>query len=317
MNATSSDSLGSESAKPVGEWWQRAVGAYLGLAVGDALGATTEFMTPAEIRHQHGVHREIIGGGWLRLRPGSVTDDTDMALALGRSILAHGDVEAHAVAQAFSDWMRSKPVDIGNTVRRGISHYRRTGEPSVQPDEHNAGNGACMRCLPVALRHFLDCDAELVSASRRQAHVTHNAAVADAGTETVLRMLALALRGSNRSSLREQAFRLVGRYPEFAFEGRNVTNPSGWIVETLRAVFQVLFAHADFEQTLVDVVNRGGDADTTGAIAGMLAGALHGVDAIPERWLARLDREVKVECRQQALELVALAVTPHEGVRLK
>jgi ADP-ribosyl-[dinitrogen reductase] hydrolase len=81
----------------------RAEGAYLGLAVGDALGATLEFMTPREIQHQYGVHREIRGGGWLKLRRGQVTDDTEMALALGESILLRGGVEPAAAAQAYSD----------------------------------------------------------------------------------------------------------------------------------------------------------------------------------------------------------------------
>ncbi|MES9842986.1 MAG: ADP-ribosylglycohydrolase family protein, partial [Candidatus Thiodiazotropha endolucinida] len=75
---------------------QRAFGAYLGLAVGDALGATTEFLTPREIREKHGVHDRICGGGWLRLKPGQVTDDTEMSLALGQSIIESGKVEAKA-----------------------------------------------------------------------------------------------------------------------------------------------------------------------------------------------------------------------------
>ena len=84
---------------------ERAVGAYLGLAVGDALGATVEFMTPREIRAEYGVHANIVGGGWLRLKPGQVTDDTTMALALGRAILSAGRVEAEAAALAFDAWM--------------------------------------------------------------------------------------------------------------------------------------------------------------------------------------------------------------------
>ena len=92
--------------------------AYLGLAIGDALGATVEFMTPNEIRHQIGLHCEITGGGWLRLKAGKVTDDTTMSLALGESIIARGHVDAKAAAEAFDAWMRAKPVDIGNTVRR-------------------------------------------------------------------------------------------------------------------------------------------------------------------------------------------------------
>ena len=100
----------------------------LGLAIGDALGATLEFMTPREIRQCHGVHREIRGGGWLRLRAGQVTDDTEMSLALGASILARGAVDPESVAEAFSDWMRGKPVDIGSTVRRGIWMFSGTAK---------------------------------------------------------------------------------------------------------------------------------------------------------------------------------------------
>ena len=130
---------------------ERAIGAYLGLAIGDALGATVEFLTPNEIRHQHGLHRDLTGGGWLRLKAGQVTDDTGMSLALGAAILAHGGVEAKASAEAFDAWMRSKPVDIGNTVRRNLIAFRKTGNPEALPSEHDAGNGAAMRVLPVAL----------------------------------------------------------------------------------------------------------------------------------------------------------------------
>src|SRR5487761_2196912 len=63
-----------------------ALGAYLGLATGDALGATVEFMLPREIRHHYGTHQDIIGGGWLKLKAGAVTDDTEMSLALGRAL---------------------------------------------------------------------------------------------------------------------------------------------------------------------------------------------------------------------------------------
>lgn len=107
----------------------RAVAAYLGLAIGDALGATVEFMTPREIVAKYGVHDQLIGGGWLHLKPGQVTDDTTMALALGESILKQGRVDALAAAQAFDGWMRAKPVDIGNTVRRNLLQFRKTGKP--------------------------------------------------------------------------------------------------------------------------------------------------------------------------------------------
>ncbi len=289
------------------ELQRRALGAYLGLAVGDALGATTEFMTPREIQQEFGVHREILGGGWLRLKPGQVTDDTAMSLALGRTIIEQGRVDAQAVAEAFSDWMRSKPIDIGNTVRRGVMRFRRTGETEVPENEQDAGNGACMRALPIALYCLNQTDADMVRASRLQSHVTHHNPVADAGTETLMRMLIAAMKGAAKTELKSLADALVAKQSLFGFEGRSMENPSGWIVETLKAVFQAFFTHNDFNAILVDVVNRGGDADTTGAIAGMLAGAYYGLDAIPERWLTALDGQAQQACESQALGILALA----------
>jgi ADP-ribosyl-[dinitrogen reductase] hydrolase len=283
------------------------VGAYLGVAVGDALGATTEFLTPGEIKHKYGVHKKIIGGGWLHLKPGRVTDDTEMSLALGRSILENEGVEAAAVAEAFSDWMRSKPVDIGNTVRRGIVHFRNTGEPFVPENEFDAGNGACMRSVPIALGYWNAPLEELVQVSRTQSHVTHNNPQADAGTEAVLRMTIAALKGESKAALRDSAEALVETHKPYRFDRRAEENPSAWIVHTLKAVFQAFWAHDSFEGILVDVVNRGGDADTTGAIAGMLAGACYGVDTIPKPWLRALDAETRLACENQALDLLELA----------
>jgi ADP-ribosyl-[dinitrogen reductase] hydrolase len=286
---------------------ERVVGAYVGLAVGDALGATTEFLTPREIQQSYGIHQTICGGGWLRLKSGQVTDDTEMSLVLGESILSNQKVDAESVAMAFSDWMRSKPVDIGNTVRRGIVHFRATGDPCVSEHEYDAGNGACMRSLPIAIRYWNAEPEALIAASRIHSHVTHNNKVADAGTEAVVQMLVYAFRGMPKSALQEIAKGLVERHSIFRFDRRCINNPSGWIVETLQSVFQAFFAHDNFKDILIDVVNRGGDADTTGAIAGMLAGACYGVDSIPRQWRNALNSKIRNACEKQSLALLALA----------
>ena len=286
---------------------ERAQGAYLGLAIGDALGATVEFMTPREIQSQYGVHRRIVGGGWLKLRPGQVTDDTEMSLCLGRSILAENGVRAEPIAQAFSDWMRAKPVDMGNTVRRGIVHYRNSGQCEAPASIHDAGNGACMRTLPIALAMLGADDADIRRASRAQAHITHHNAVSDAGTECVIRMAQCALQGGTKQALDAMARSLVATEPLYDISRQRQENPSGYIVETLRAVFQAFCATADFESALIDVVNRGGDADTTGAILGMIAGAHYGASAIPDYWKKRLDKQVMQQCSEQAVALLQLA----------
>lgn len=288
---------------------QRAIAAYLGLAIGDALGATVEFMTPREIEYQHGTHKEIIGGGWLRLKPGLVTDDTTMSLALGDALLEVQGIDAAIIARHFDDWMRSKPVDIGNTVRRGLLHYRKTGETSVPLNEHDAGNGACMRTLPIALATLGMSDKLVMSGVRAQSHVTHHNPVSDAGTYCVVRMVQMALKGANIAQLRHgPVHHLLESYPDFVFRRRRrPENPSGYIVHTLRVVFDAFFDTDTFEECLVETVNRGGDADTTGAIAGMIAGACYGLDAIPKRWLKKLDQDTAHQCRKQASALLSLS----------
>ena len=286
----------------------RAEAAYLGLALGDALGATVEFMTPREIAYQYGVHREITGGGWLKLRPGCVTDDTTMSLALGEAILAHqGRIEPLACAQAFDAWMRAKPIDIGNTVRRNLLLFRRTGCPQAPASEYDAGNGAAMRVLPVALATFSRPEAEVRAACRAQGHVTHNNAASDAVCEFLVLAVQDFLRGASlREVFRGRIRPLLHAHPEFAFRERpRRDNPSGWVVETMQAVLQAVVDVAGFENCLVDVVNRGGDADTTGAIAGMLAGAMYGIEALPRRWLKALDPAVRETCSLQARRLIA------------
>ncbi|MDP3031750.1 MAG: ADP-ribosyl-[dinitrogen reductase] hydrolase [Rhodocyclaceae bacterium] len=300
---------------PAADFTDRAEAAYLGLAIGDALGATVEFMTPREIRvafaRSGGVHREMSGGGWLRLKPGQVTDDTTMSLALGDAILAcDGRVEPLACARAFDAWMRGKPVDIGNTVRRNLISFRKTGDPVASPSEHDAGNGAAMRVLPVALATFGQ-DADAVRAAvRAQAHTTHHNAASDAACEFLVLAVQDALRGATlRDLYRQRIQSFVAAHPAFAYRPRRRENPSGWVVETLQAVLQALLDTDSFETCVVDVVNRGGDADTTGAIAGMLAGALHGPAGLPLRWLEKLDPVVRARCKTQARALISFAQT--------
>lgn len=289
---------------------ERAIAAYLGLAIGDALGATVEFMTPREIAMQYGVHDKMRGGGWLRLRPGQVTDDTTMSLALGESILEHGQVDALAAAQAFDAWMRAKPVDIGNTVRRNLLQFRKTGNPEAPYSDHDAGNGAAMRVLPVALATLGRPEEAVRAACRTQAHVTHNSRLSDAACECLVFMVQDALRGAGKNELlHKHAHPLAGQHSEFKFRGvRQQLNPSGYVVDTQVAVFQAFFDTDDFRGCLTDVVNRGGDADTTGAIAGMLAGAQYGMEGIPREWLNALEGSTRNACEAQAQALSQMAM---------
>lgn len=284
---------------------ERARGAYLGLAVGDALGAPVEFMTAGEIRYRHGRLARMVGGGWLKLRPGQVTDDTQMSLCLGRALIRAGGWDARAAADELAHWLRSRPIDVGNTCRRGIQRYITQGSLCAPPNEGDAGNGAAMRILPVALA-FLHDDQRFTQAALEQAHITHHHPLSDAATVALGRMVQHLVRDGSMNACHSEANRLIARHGQFRFipyPGR----ASAFIVDTVQTVLNGFFLTRDFESCLIEVVNRGDDADTTGALAGMLAGALYGPDAIPAAWLNKLDREIVDEIERQVDMLTALS----------
>ena len=285
----------------------RALAAYTGLAVGDALGATVEFMQPCEIRRQYGVHRDIIGGGWLKLKAGSVTDDTQMALALGRALIQSGGWNAQAVADSYVEWLRSKPIDIGNTCRRGIRRYMQEGSLAGPPSDSDAGNGAAMRNLPLVLLTLQDEHA-FIDQTLEQCHFTHHHPLSDAATLALGRMLRAIFSGGRIKECRKVINDLVIEHPQFKFT-HYPKRASAYIVDTMQTVLHHFFTTDSFESLLIQTVNCGEDADTTGAIAGMLGGALYGMKSIPQRWLDKLDPQVKSEIKLQVEELLRLSAS--------
>jgi ADP-ribosyl-[dinitrogen reductase] hydrolase len=271
----------------------RARAAFLGVAVGDALGAGLEFMTPGEIRSKHGTVREIIGGGWLRLKPGQITDDTEMSLCIARAIDTAGGWTLQGIAEAFAAWLRTKPIDVGDTCRRGIRNYMIKGVLESPYNQWDAGNGACMRMLPVALCTFSN-ENMLKDYALQQAHLTHNHPLSDAACIALGRLVHLSLLGYSKSRLRRELETLLSNYENFRFEPyHGLATP--YVVDTMQTVFHHFFKTRDFESCLVKTVNQGGDADTTGAIVGMLAGAYYGMEGIPKRWLKRIDKNLLEE----------------------
>ncbi|WP_018411607.1 ADP-ribosyl-[dinitrogen reductase] hydrolase [Methyloversatilis thermotolerans] len=298
----------------------RALGAYLGLAIGDALGATVEFMRPREIQAQYGLHRDIVGGGWLKLARGQVTDDTTMSLALGEALLAIGGARlagvAHAgdddmagmtrvVADAYVRWLRGKPVDCGNTCRRGLQRYLADGSLSGEAHERDGGNGALMRNLPTVLALMHD-DAALERMSLAQARITHHHPHSDAATVGLARLLVRVLTGASPSECAAWVADWVRDHPVFAFQPYP-GHATAYVVDTVQTVLHHFVTHPDFETALIATVNMGEDADTTGALVGMLAGARCGARALPARWLDRLQRDVVQAVTGQTRALMAIA----------
>jgi ADP-ribosyl-[dinitrogen reductase] hydrolase len=180
-----------------------------------------------------------------------------------------------------------------------------SGSLEMPYNDGDAGNGAVMRLLPAAL--FTLGDGALQErCAVEQARLTHHHPLSDAACVTVGRMLQAALLGADRFALHALTRELTAVHPQFRFNHYH-GHAGGYVVETLQTVFHYLFTTAEFEECLVGVVNQGGDADTTGAIAGAVAGAFYGLEAIPREWLRRLDPAVRQEVEELAGALVRLS----------
>lgn len=276
----------------------RAVGALLGLAVGDALGTTLEFKsrddaTPRLV--------DIVGGGPFSLTAGCWTDDTSMALALADSLLAYQRFDSEDLMQRFLSWWQNgaysptgRCFDVGGTTRAALSRFKVNGNPmagSADPD--SAGNGSLMRLAPVAIRHWQDAEARRAVAAE-QSRCTHAAAEAVDACVLYVDLIAEAIAGRRRSEILSprdfEGAPTIAALAGGAWRGRHRSQirGTGYVVRSLEAALWCIGQTTDFREAVVLAANLREDADTTAAITGQLAGALYGASAIPQEWRSKL-----------------------------
>ena len=293
----------------------RAWGCVVGAAVGDALGMPLEFGPP---RPSDRLVREMQPG---RLPAGTFTDDTEMALALAESLLAHFPLNPEDLAQRFVTWYRAGPDDVGNHTSAVLSRIAGGEEweqaveavQRLRPD--SAGNGSLMRCWPVALAHWDDLN-QLLTDSRLQSRVTHPHPECVAGSAFVNAAIYHLLREASPEEAVTRALEVVEMPEELravieAAPGRRreELKNSGWVRHTLESAVWGLLATDSFEDAVVQVVNLGNDADTAGAVVGALAGAAYGLEAILAPWRDAVQGEWPLGGGRiwQANDLVVLA----------
>ena len=281
----------------------RAVGALLGLAVGDAMGAAIEFSP----KPRYAVLDDMAEGGPHRLARGQWTDDTAMALALADSLALAPSLDPADLMRRFLDWRDTGAYsctgtcfDIGNATRAALERFRRTGNPLAGSDDPDAsGNGALMRLAPVAIRHWRDREA-LQAIAALQTRTTHGSPATLAASAVFADLLADAIAGASLSEV--LASPAAGRI-EGGWRGlhRDVIEGSGWVVQSLQAAVWAVSRTTDFRSAVLLAANLGNDADTTAAIAGQLAGAIYGVAGIPPGWLEALAWRERLEGVAQTL----------------
>jgi ADP-ribosyl-[dinitrogen reductase] hydrolase len=271
----------------------RALGAVLGLAVGDALGTTVEF----EARGTFPPVTGMTGGGPFNLKPGEWTDDTSMALCLLDSLAHDPRLDERDLMDRFVRWWRhgensvtGRCFDIGITTRAALSHYERTGDPIAgSTDPHTSGNGGIMRLAPVVLVAPDDPD-RAADLARRQSRTTHSSQACLDAADLLARILVAGIGGAGKEALRAGEERAyvpeIAAIANGAWRGktRDAIASSGYVVHTLEAAVWCVERGETFADAMLTAVNLGDDADSVAAVAGQIAGALWGAEAIPTPW---------------------------------
>ena len=274
-------------------------GMFVGLAIGDALGAPIEFCSSSlvstemhKVRHMHDT-AVFPKGVW--------TDDTSMALCIADSLLECGGYNSYDVMDKYLDWYLhgyrsffNYGNGIGNQVRQALGDYRK---PIVKKVEYTdrAGNGTLMRLAPVVIATRKHPDLVMVRVSALETHFCHEV---EAVTEMFANALYAALSGADKDAVIQAVFdnltspklnkirdRLKPAMERCnSHKGTELKDLGGYCVDTLAIALWGLKQFDDFKYGMLGVLSLGGDTDTNAAVYGQLAGAYYGYDAIPEEW---------------------------------
>jgi ADP-ribosyl-[dinitrogen reductase] hydrolase len=276
----------------------RALGALVGSAVGDALGAPFEFGPPGAYSRRfpqpvlEGVG-EMVGGGGFGWESGEFTDDTQMALALAESLVARRGFDPADVWRRFRAWARTAK-DVGVITRRALGHNTHEGAAYAAHAElgQSAGDGALMRATPIALFALHASRQDVMALACDQAALTHADAAAGWGAAIGAELTRQLILGADVEAVLPGIVDVVPepqrkRFAEMldpAWQPDMTDLPNGTVWTCLAQAVWSLRTTDSFEKAVIAAIDLGGDTDTVACVTGALAGAFYGVDAIPTRW---------------------------------
>jgi ADP-ribosyl-[dinitrogen reductase] hydrolase len=293
-------------------------GALIGLAVGDAIGATNEFK-----RRKDCDVRDMVGGGPWRLRPGDYTDDTAMAFALADSLVECDGFDPKDVMTRWRDWWQEGKYagthgrgcfDIGTTTRLALGDFEASGKVwQGRGNYYSAANGCLMRFASVALYAFPLERSKRLELYADSARLTHGSPLCVEATQLFGEAMHAALGGAGGIVTPDfvtapELRSMIDRQAWFDDADTRI-HSTGYVIDTLEAAFwasrvrpaDLSADRGPFAAGILRAANLGDDADTVAAVAGQLLGASLGWSSIPLRWRATLDRHDELLALADAL----------------
>ncbi|MFO1026046.1 MAG: inositol monophosphatase family protein [Acetobacteraceae bacterium] len=274
----------------------RAMGCMLGMVIGDSLGSQVEFRSARDITRDYpdGVRTLRQSPVWNTLA-GQPTDDTELALALARSLAGRTEFDAEAAAEAYARWYLSAPFDCGNTTAIAFSAAAGASGSKAEAALRGASrdsqsNGSLMRVAPVGV--WAGSSEAAAAAAKADSALSHPHPVCLAACAAFAAAIAAALDGADRTGMLATAARFaaddatVADALRLAADGPpdEFQRQMGWVLIAFRNAFFHLSAGHSVERALVETVAQGGDTDTNAAIAGALLGAADGRASLPVAW---------------------------------
>lgn len=290
----------------------------MGLAVGDALGVPNEFKPRGSFKKV----TEMVGGGPFYLKPGEWTDDTSMALCLGKSLVDCDGFNAKDQMDKYWNWVEAgymssngRMFDIGDTTSEALCKYRKTGNPfASDKDKKYSGNGSLMRLAPIPMFYptpyenrngIWNCP-DCIHFAAAMSETTHASPECVYSCAYMAGLIVAALNDKPKEEILSKLYfpnepemwgRAIHLVPAdildilvCAYKDKVEPNikSTGYVIHTLEAALWCFYTTNNFEDGCIKAVNLGEDTDTVGAVYGQLAGAYYGISSIPERWLAKI-----------------------------
>jgi len=285
---------------------QRYKGCLLGLAVGDAVGTTLEFLPPGSFKPIN----DMIGGGPFKLEAGEWTDDTSMALCLAESLIEKQRFDPVDQLQRYVRWSTEGYLssngccfDIGKTISKALHKFENTRQSYCgSTDPKSAGNGSIMRLAPVPLYYARNAR-EAIERCGESSRTTHGAVTCIDACRYFGGLLVGAVNGVTKEELLSERYSPFLEYwkdnplsPEIdevaagSFKHKEPPDikGTGYVVKSLEAALWAFYKTDSFRDGCLMAVNLGDDADTTGTVYGQIAGAYYGEEGIPADWKSKL-----------------------------
>lgn len=272
---------------------------FIGLVIGDTLGAYYEFQSRHEMRAVHTTdilkHKD---GGTHDLKKGQYTDDTSMALCIAVSLITIGGYNAKDIMKNFSKWMNNgflasnhKCFDIGATIHDAILNFESNGNPySGSTDVNNSSNGCIMRLIPIVMYFSNDGLKSIRKHTKLQTKLTHGSQLC-IDTSDLMSVIIYMLTKFNKNEMVMLVKKLF--IDDYCKEVKNMflglenkkyeqLNNTGYVITTLESALWCFLNTNNFVDGLILVIRLGKDTDTQAAVYGQIAGTYYGLEGIPQ-----------------------------------